>query len=145
MSQKSFYTDKPTYKLEYTFMEENQEIIYTIELKINEIVSEKLIFDHQVLLERLGNTAKFYLNEEKTFDDLSNQLLFLRRIYFDTNFYGNKVLNQWFQYMKQSVYINCYYRTVLTYSGTNLLVHEYLNHNTVEDINQFLEKINYSL
>ena len=144
ISNKSFYTNKPTYKLEYTFIEEEKEIIYLIELSRNEIVSEKLIFDKQTILERLGNTAKFNLNDEKTFSDISNKLLFLRRIYFDTNFYGNEILNKWFEYMKKSVYINCYYRTVFNYSGTNLLVHEYLNNNTVDAINKFLEKINYN-
>ena len=143
MPNKSFYTNKPTYKLEYTFIEEGKEIIYLIELNLNEIVSEKLIFDKQMILERLGNTAKFNLNDEKTFNDISNKLLFLRRIYFDTNFYGNEILNKWFEYMKKSVYINCYYRTVCNYSGTNLLVHEYLNNNTVDSINKFLEKIDY--
>ena len=143
LSQKSFYTDKPTYKLEFVFMEEAKEINYTIELGSNEIVSEKLLLDKKMVLERLGSTAKFYLKEEKTFNDISNKLSFLRRIYFDTNFYGDKVLNKWFDYMKKSVYINCYYRRVLTYSGENLLVHEYLNNNTAENINKFLEKINY--
>lgn len=144
MTNKSFYTDKKTYKIEYTFIQDNVEIIYLIEIGLNEIVSEKLIMDKKTILERLGNTAKFLLNDEKTFKDISNKLLFLRRIYFDTNFYENKVLNNWFNYMKKSVYINCYYRNVATYSGENLLVHEYLNDNTVDEINKFLEKINYN-
>lgn len=143
MSNKSFYTSKPTYQIEYTFIEEEKEIVYLIELGLNEIVSEKLLFDKQVILERLGNTAKFRLTEEKTFSDISNKLLFLRRIYFDTNFYDNKILNKWFDYLRKSVYINCYDRTVFTYSGISLLVHEYLANNTVEEINNFLEKINY--
>ncbi len=143
ISNKSLYTTKPTYKLEYTFMENNKEIQYLIELDLNGIVSEKLILDGVTIMERLGNTAKFNLNEEKTFTDISNKLLFLRRIYFDTNFYGDEALNKWFNYMKKSVYINCYSRTVRTYSGTKLLVHDYLNNNTVDEINKFLEKINY--
>lgn len=141
---KSFYTEKTTYKLEYTFIQEDVEIIYLIEIGVNEIVSEKLIMDKKIILERLGNTAKFLLNDEKTFTDISSKLLFLRRIYFDTNFYENKVLINWFNYMKKSVYINCYYRSVVTYSGENLLVHDYLNNNTVDEINKFLEKINYN-
>ena len=144
MTNKSFYTDKKTYKLEYTFIQDNVEIVYLIEIGLNEIVSEKLIMDKKIILERLGNTAKFLLNEEKTFKDISNKLLFLRRIYFDTNFYENNVLINWFNYMRKSVYINCYYRNVITYSGENLLVHEYLKDNTVDEINKFLEKINYN-
>lgn len=145
MSNKSFYTNKESYKLEYTFIENNSEIIYTIELSTNKIISEKLLIDKQIILERLGNTAKFNLNEEKLFNDIPDKLLFLRRIYFDTNFYGNEVLNKWFEYMKKSVYINCYYRKIINYSGDSLLIHEYLNNkNKITEINNFLEKINYN-
>lgn len=143
MPNRSFFTEQPTYKLEYTFIEENVEITYKIELGIEEIISEKLLLDHQVILERLGNTAKFRLNEEKTFYDLSNKLLFLRRIYFDTHFYNHEILNKWFDYMRKSVYINCYNRMVFAYSGDHLLVHEYLDHHNVDEMNQFLTKINY--
>lgn len=145
MTNKSFYTNKPTYKIEYTFVQEDTEIVYLVEIGSNQIVSEKLVVDKKIILERLGNTAKFFLNEEKTFDDISNKLLFLRRIYFDTNFYGNTILINWFNYMKKSVYVNCYYRSVVTYSDDNLLVHNYLNNDdNVEVINKFLEKINYN-
>ncbi len=143
LSKKSFYTDKTTYKITYTFVSENTDIIYAIEMGINEIISEKLTLGDKVILERLGSTAKFNLEEEKTVKDISSKLLFLRRIYFDTNFYGNSVLNKWFDYMKKSVYINCYYRNVITYSGSSLLVHEYLKDNKVDEINKFLEQINY--
>ncbi len=143
MSKLCFYTPRPTYKMEYTFMEEGQEIIYLIELDKDGIVSEKLTFEHKIILERLGNTAKFNLNEEKIFNNLSNKLLFLRRIYFDTNFYGNEILNKWYSYMKNSVYINCYGRRIRTYADKDLLVHEYLKNNSVKEINDFLNKINY--
>lgn len=141
---KSFYTNKKYYKLAYTFIENNEEIIYSIELGANEIVSEKLSLNKKIILERLGNTAKFFLEEEKTFSDIPSKLAFLRRIYFDTNFYDNTTLIKWFDYMKKSVYINCYYRKVVTYSGQSLLVHDYLNNNNVDTINDFLEKINYN-
>lgn len=143
VTNKSFYTNKKTYKLEYTFVQKDTTLVYMIEIGFNEIVAEKLIMDNNMILERMGNTARFLLNEEKVFNDISSKLLFLRRIYFDTNFYDNLILNDWFDYMKRSVYINCYYRNVITYSGENLLVHEYLNNNNVDVINDFLEKINY--
>lgn len=141
---KCFYTNKKTYKLEYTFLENNEEIVYSIELGYNEIVSEKLYLNKKIILERLGNTAKFFLDEEKTFMDIPSKLSFLRRIYFDTNFYDNKALIKWFDYMKKSVYINCYYRKVISYSGQSLLVHDYLNKNNVDSINEFFKKINYN-
>ncbi len=144
MTNKSFYTDEKNYKLEYTFVQDDTEIIYALELGLNEIISEKLIMNNKTVLERLGNTAKFLLNDERIFNDVPSKLLFLRRIYFDTNFYDNSVLINWFNYMKKSVYINCYDRNVITYSGESLLVHDYLNNNTVDEINNFLKKINYN-
>lgn len=96
---KCFFTNKETYKLEYTFIQKNVEIVYLIEVGTTAIVSEKLIVDKKMILERLGNTAKFLLNEEKTFTNISDKLLFLRRIYFDTHFYENEVLLDWFDYM----------------------------------------------
>lgn len=141
---KCFYTNKETYKIEYTFEFDNTEIVYLIELGVNKIFSEKLICNNEIILERLGNTAKFNLNGEKTFNDLSSNLLFLRRIYFDTNFYDNVVLNKWFTFMRKSVYINCYDKTVDCYTGDNrLLVHEYLKNNSVTDLNKVLDKIDY--
>lgn len=48
MTNKSFYTDKKTYKLEYTYIQDNVEIVYLIEIGLNEIVSEKLIMDKKI-------------------------------------------------------------------------------------------------
>lgn len=142
-SEKSFYTNKKTFKLEYTFVQENETIIYSLEMDPTKIVSEKLILSDKVILERLGNTAKFMLNDEKIFSDIPNKLPFLRRIYFDTNFYENKALLNWFDFMKKSIYINCYTRTIDKYSDESLLVHDYLENNGVELINEFLNKIKY--
>ena len=140
---KSFYTEKKTYKLEYIFIFDNKEIVYSMELGLEEVVGEKLLVDNKIILERLGTTAKFNLNEEKIFNDISKKLLFLRRIYFDTNFYNDNTLNKWFDYMKNSVYVNCYNREVSTYTDKKLLVHEYLKDNSPNKINEFLDKINY--
>lgn len=117
VTNKSFYTNKKTYNLEYTFVQKDTTLVYMIEIGFNEIVAERLSMDNIMILERMGNTARFLLNEEKVFNDISSKLLFLRRIYFDTNFYDNLILNDWFDYMKRSVYINCYYRNAITYSG----------------------------
>ena len=141
---KSFYTNKKSYKLEYTFIEDKKEIDYFIEVGYDKVISERLIFDNNIIIDRLGNTAKFYLNDEKIFNDISDKLLFLRRIYFDTNFYDNKTLNKWFNYMKNSIYVNCNDRIVKTYSNQDLLIHNYLDKNGVDKINDFFKKINYN-
>lgn len=141
---KSFYTDKDTFKLEYTFIESDSLINYSIELDSTKIISEKLLLDNDLILERLGSNGKLILNNEKYFDNLPNKLPLVRRVYFDTNFYNIEALTNWFMYMKKSIYINCYDRTISKYSDqNNVFVHEYLENNSTDEINKFLSKINY--
>lgn len=143
VSKKSFYTTKKNYKLGYVFEILGKEIKYNLELSMDGILGEELNYDGRVVLSRLGSNAKFSLNEEKLFNDISSKLSFLRRIYFDTNFYDDECLNKWFLFMKSSVYVNCYDKRIVSYSGTNLLVHKYLNENDTNKINDFFKNINY--
>lgn len=141
---KSFYTNKETYKIKYYFVIDEKNIDYELEIGIDKIVKEKLECDNKIIIDRLGNTAQFNYNESKTYNDLTNKLLFLRRIFFDTHFYDDKILNDWFLFLKNSVYVNCYDRNVVTYNNDNLLAHEYLNESGTDEINNFLKKINYN-
>lgn len=143
LSNKSFYTSKNGYKLGYFFNVLNNKISYNLEMNIEGFISEKLTLNDKVIIERLGNTAKLFLNEEKIFDDISTNLSFLRRVYFDTKFYNNEILNTWFDYLKNSVYVNCNTRNIVTYSGESLLAHDYLSREDVTEINKVLKKINY--
>ncbi len=141
--KKSFYSEKETYEFEYTFLIDNQTIRYYIELDLTKIVAEELYINDQNILKRLGKNAQFTFEKEKNFDNVSEKLPFLRRIYFDTHFYDDKLLNKWFDYMKNSVYINCYTRKAHCYTDESLLIHDYLNEHDVSMINKFLEQINY--
>ena len=141
---KSFYTKNPSYKLEYEFLVSNSLIKYFIELAPDKIISEKLYLNNETIFERLGTSAKLYFKDEKTFDDISSKLLFLRRIYFDTHFYNDEILNQWFNYLKNSIYINCYTRDIECHSDNNLSIYNYLNEHDIKEINNFFEKINYN-
>lgn len=141
---KSFYTNKETYKIKYWFVIDNKDINYEIELSVDKIVKEKLEYDKKIVIDRLGNTAQFNYNESKIYNDLSNKLLFLRRIYFDTHFYDDIVLNDWFNFLKNSVYVNCYDRNVVTYNNINLLAHDYLKEFGTKEINEFFDKIDYN-
>ena len=140
---KSFYTKKETYNLKYSFLIENVDINYELEIGINKIVKEKLQLGDKIIIDRLGNTAQFSYNETKTYNDLTDKLLFLRRIYFDTHFYEDKIINKWFEFLKNSVYMNCYNRQIFTYNNSSLLAHEYLNERGTKTINDFFKKINY--
>ena len=110
---KSFYNNKESFKLTYTFDIDSNEIIYEIELSINKILREKLIMNSNEILSRMNTNADFnYNNETKSFHDLNEKLLFIRRIYFDTKFYDDEILNKWFEFLKNSVDINCNTRII---------------------------------
>lgn len=142
---KSFYNNKESFKLTYTFDIDSNEIIYEIELSINKILREKLIMNSNEILSRMNTNADFnYNNETKSFHDLNEKLLFIRRIYFDTKFYDDEILNKWFEFLKNSVAINCNTRIIQDYNNNRLLAREYLNESGTKDINDFLKKINYN-
>lgn len=141
---KSFYTKKDTYSLRYLFEIDNQEIDYEIEIDTYKIVKEKLLINNKLIVDRLGKTAQFDYNGKKTYNDVSDKLLFLRRLFFDTHFYDDDTLNHWFTFMKNSVYVNCYNRQIITYNNNKLLASEYLNENGTQAINNFFKKINYN-
>lgn len=141
---KSFYTTKESYNIKYFFVIDNVNINYELEVGVNRIIKEKLECDNKIIIDRLGNVAQFNYDENKTYNDLSDKLLFLRRIYFDTHFYDDKALNTWLSYLKNSVYVNCYSRKVIAYNNSNLLAHEYLNECGTDAMNEFFDKINYN-
>ena len=145
MLRKSFYTKKDNFALSYSFSVDDAAIIYSFTCSETAIVKENLSLNGERLIERLGNTASFtYDGEEKIYSDLSSNLLFLRRLYFDTHFYKNEILNKWYSFLKRSVYINCNTRQIINYdNNVNLGIDEYLKKNSTDKINAFLEKINY--
>jgi hypothetical protein len=143
MYNKSFYTKKENYNLKYYFVVDNAKINYELEFAVDKITKEKLTYNDKIIINRIGNSAEFNYNEEKTFDNLSDKLLFLRRIYFDTHFYDDNMLNKWFDFLKNSIYINCYTRQIFYNNNSKLLVHDYLDDIGTDEINDFFKKIDY--
>ena len=142
---KSFYSTNNKYNLKYDFVIDNIDIIYELEIGINKIIKETLVYNNKVIINRVDNSATFSYNESKEYSDLADKLPFLRRIYFDTHFYDDKVLNKWFDFLKNSVYINCYNRVIHEYnSNNNLNIREYLDNIGVKTINDFFDKIKYN-
>ncbi len=144
MYNKSFYTKKENYSLKYSFLVDEAKIEYEIEFGVNKITKEKLTYNGKIIINRVGNNAEFDYNEKKNFDNLTDKLLFLRRIYFDTHFYDDEVLLKWFEFLKNSIYINCYTREIHGYNDTKLLaVPAYLEEVGTNEINDFFAKIDY--
>lgn len=140
---KSFYTKRNNYKLEYDFVVSSKNIKYIVELNADGFALEELYLEGKIIIKRLGNTAKFLLGDEKPNYEISSKLSFLRRVYFDTHFYDDEILNKWFDFLKDSIYVNCVKRIITSYSIENLKPYDYFEKENVTDFNNFLKMINY--
>ena len=141
---KSFYSNKKSFKLSYTFDIDGNEVIYELELGYNKIIGEKLLLNNNIVISRIGNNAEFnYNGEKKIFDNLIENLLFVRRIYFDTKFYGDPIFTEWFDFLYNSITINCYDRETYSNFGSKLVNNDYFRENGTTEFNRFLNKINY--
>lgn len=138
-----FSKDKIT-SLQYVFEIEAHEIEYSFSFSENSIVEENLLVDGHMLIERLGRNGKLLLENEATFHDVDDSLLFLKRVYFNTKFSGNEVLVEWFNYLKKSIYINTYSRQITTYDGESLSVGKYMETHSTEKLNAFFKDSNFS-
>lgn len=140
---KSFYTKKANYRLEYDFVISSKNVKYIVELNKNGFVLEELFLEEKAIIKRMGNTAKFLLGDEKPDYEISSKLSFLRRVYFDTHFYDDEILNKWFDFLKNSIYVDCVKRVINSYSIDGLKPYDYFEKESVKDFNKFLKMIDY--
>ena len=64
-------------------------------------------------------------------------------MYFNTKFEDNEILKKWFAFLKQSVCINAYKRTISSYNDESLTIRKYLEKYGVEEINSFFKNNNF--
>lgn len=141
-----FSNDKNT-SLIYEFDIAGYEIEYKYVFGGNEFLEEQLLVNKEKWMERMGEKAKIISKNVETFYDVDTSILFLKKWYFNTKFEGNSILNEWFDFLKQSVWINAYTRSIVTYNGENLVYKRYFEKYGYEEVNKFLKenKFKYSI
>ncbi len=141
-----FSNDKNT-SLIYEFDIAGYEIEYKYVFGGNEFLEEQLLVNKEKWMERMGEKAKIISQNVETFYDVDTSILFLKKWYFNTKFEGNSILNEWFDFLKQSVWINAYTRSIVTYNGENLVYKRYFEKYGYEEVNKFLKenKFKYSI
>lgn len=137
-----FSTSKLTH-LKYEFEIDGHDIHYSFSFEGNSFAEEKLEVDKKVILERLKSDAKLYLEQDSAFHEADDSILFLKRVYFNTKFAGNKILIRWFEFLKRSIYIDAYLRKTRTYGGENLNVKNYIEKYGVDKLNMFFQKYKF--
>ena len=142
------FGDSPRYSLSYEFLIEKKTVKYSFEVDANKnMISEKLYLDDILMLERMGLSAKSYIAESDGVNynetDVSKDTLFLRTLYFNTKFASNPVLSAWMEYLKNSIYINMFAKTVIPYGNAKVAVARYLDACGCESINRFFDEYHF--
>ena len=147
--KKSMYTKGTKFSLVYTFNVDGKDIKYSVEFDGNEINSEKLFVNNELKLERLKKNGKTYFGEEKDNDNINPSLALLKLEYYNTRFNNDIVLNKWFDFLKNSLYINCLFgrRTIKSYNPVKLpeqIIEKYAESNDATKLNKLIEKLGYN-
>ena len=142
------FGDSPRYSLSYEFLIEGKTVKYSFEVDASKnMIFEKLWLDDALMLERMGLSAKSYIAESNgvNYDetDVGKDTLFLRTLYFNTKFASNSVLNEWMDYLKNSIYINMFAKRIISYGKVDVSVSRYLDKTGCESINRFFDEYNF--
>lgn len=131
--------------LNYEFLIDDNNICYSITYDIKKhVMIEKLYLNNKLVIDRIGKNATSQITENTIFDDIDDNILLLRQIYFNTKFYGNDVLKKWFQFLLNSAYIDLYKRKVFSPGKHPLLIEEYLDKQGVATINEFFNEFDFN-
>jgi hypothetical protein len=141
---KCLFSESNNIKLNYEFKIEDNIINYNINYDVeNRLMTEDLLLNDRIMLNRIGQSAKSYITDNKVFTDIDKESLLLRSIYFNTKFNNYPVLKTWFNYLINSVYLDAFLRRGINPSHSKLDLVEYLKNNGVDDINNFFKKYNF--
>lgn len=143
---KSLYSNlKERMELEYEFKINDSKIDYIIETDNNKILKEILLQNDKEILVRINNNAEYTnLDDSKIeIENIQNNQAALRKVYFDTRFIDNEDLKAWFEFLKESVYIDQSKKLVLC-ANQEKLSKNYFENNGKEEVNKFLKDINYN-
>lgn len=143
------FSQSNQYCLEYEFKINNHIIRYCFAVEtVKNVISESLYLDNMLMLERLGQSARSFIIDNcgtiYNDEDVSNDTLFLRTLYFNTKFASNNILNAWMEQLKKSIYINMFNKEVICYGKDTVSLLTYLDKYGCEPINSFFKAYNFN-
>lgn len=138
------FSGNPVMDLRYEFEIDGIDIEYNISYqRVDKIISEDLKVGGVSLFSRNGSIAKVSINTETSYTDVPRKTLFLRDIYFNTKFRGNVVLQKWFQFLENSIYIDLYEKKLTQYKDIDLTLKSYIENAGTDEINHFFNEYNF--
>ncbi len=138
---KCLFSKRDTMNLNYAFKIKGSQIVYQIEYDTkNRMLSEKLLVNEEMLLERIGETTRSLITHVKHFKQ-DKETLALRTIYFNTGFQEYPLLEAWFRYLRNSIYLDA--ENIRANDDNNIGLKQYLDEYGTEQINMFLKEYNF--
>ena len=144
---KSLYTKGNKFSLTYIFDVSGNEIKYEITIDANSISSEKLYLNKELKLERLNKSGLTKFKVERDIKDIDETLSLVKLEYYNTRFDNVSVLNEWFDFLKNSIYLNCLIGMMANFNPVKAdeqNIHTYLRKNDTKELNKFLNKLGYN-
>ena len=139
------FSSIPVMDLEYKFVIDGTDIEYKISYQaIDKNLNETLLVDGKTVFYRDGSVATVDIKEHVTHTDVPRDSLFLRTVYFNTKFQGNYVLQNWFRYLSNSIYIDLYSGHIVQYRDIDLSLNAYLEEYGENKINTFFEEYKFN-
>lgn len=139
------FSNTNTMKMEYDFVVQNTKINYQVEYqRKDKLIIEKLSVDGQEVLNRLGSTAKTSITEKSDYNDVPANTLLLRDIWYNTKFRGNAILQQWFEFLTNSIYFDLLSQKGILYKENDISLKKYLEENGVDEINEFFKEFGFN-
>jgi hypothetical protein len=143
--QRCLFSPEESFSLEYEFEVSGKVIRYFIEFEVvKKNLIENLFIQDENVLNRIGRSAKSEITESKFYTDIDGSTLLLREIYFNTKFRNHKILQRWFEFLIDSVYMDGYKESVFSPGKYNLELEDYLENQGAEEINRFFELFNFN-
>lgn len=142
------FGDTNKYSLSYEFLIENKTIGYSFEVDVaKKMISESLYIDNELLLQRMGLSAKSYIADSNGVnydeEDVGKDSLFLRTLYFNTKFASNSTLGSWMDCLKKSFYVNMFKGEIVSYGKRDMTIATYLDNGGCDVINNFFDEYNF--
>lgn len=139
------FSDTGVFENTYSFLVDGQQIEYHIRYqKRDQLLVERLLVNTKLMMERIGTNAKSELSDRKEFNDIPQDLLFLRDLWFNTKFRGHTLLQNWFNFLRASKHVNLLTHTIVGCGNAdNVSIDQYLKANGPDVLNQFLEECGF--
>lgn len=138
------------FSLHYYFKIHNTSVIYKLNINVIEKhIIEQLSVNNEnnIIFERNGNKAFSRIANDNIINydqnDIDNDTLFLRTLYFNTKFAGNEILKQWMEFLQESVYVDSIKRKIHYYGKEILKLSDYLKNKGTKEINNFFNKFQF--